>query len=447
MHANVQGGAGAGGATLQPMRGAALKAAVAASLAGLLFGFDTAVISGVTEALRHHFALSATGLGLAVSSALWGTLVGASVAGRLGDSLGSRRVLIWIGVAYLISAIGSALAGGMGVFVAFRFLGGLAIGGSSVLAPVYISEVSAAARRGRLVAMFQFNIVAGILLAYCSNWLLALSLPADLAWRAKLGIAALPALFFVAMMPGIPESPRWLATKGRAQAAQAAAKRLGLEALALDSADQGHARLEWRRHRRPILLALAIAAFNQLSGINAILYYLNDIFAAAGFTGVSADLQAVAIGLTNLIATMVAMTVIDRIGRRPLLLTGAVGTTVALAGVAAIYATGSGAQFLLPLLVLFIAAFAFSQGAVIWVYLSEIFPTPVRARGQALGSTTHWVLNAAISFAFPVVAQFTQSLPFVVFAVAMAVQAVVVWRFFPETRGVDLEELATRLSH
>jgi MFS family permease len=211
-------------------------------------------------------------------------------------------------------------------------------------------------------------------------------------------------------------------------------------------ADQSDAKLDWRRHRRPILLALAIAAFNQLSGINAILYYLNDIFAAAGFTGVSADLQAVVIGLTNLIATMVAMTVIDRIGRRPLLLTGAVGTTIALAGVAAIYATGQGAALLLPLLVLFIAAFAFSQGAVIWVYLSEIFPTPVRARGQALGSTTHWVLNAAISFAFPVVAQFTQSLPFVVFALAMAVQAVVVWRFFPETRGVDLEELAARLS-
>jgi sugar porter (SP) family MFS transporter len=450
MHANFEGGAGGEGAgfsaSIPPMRGAALKAAVAASLAGLLFGFDTAVISGVTEALRQHFALSATGLGIAVSSALWGTLVGASVAGRLGDSLGSRRVLIWIGIAYLVSALGSALANGMGLFVAFRFLGGLAIGGSSVLAPVYISEVSAAARRGRLVAMFQFNIVAGILLAYCSNWLLAVAFPADIAWRAKLGVAALPALFFALMLPGIPESPRWLAAKGRAAAARDAADRLGIEAPAVAGADQSDTKLDWRRHRRPILLALAIAAFNQLSGINAILYYLNDIFAAAGFTGVSADLQAVVIGLTNLIATMVAMTVIDRIGRRPLLLTGAVGTTIALAGVAAIYATGQGAALLLPLLVLFIAAFAFSQGAVIWVYLSEIFPTPVRARGQALGSTTHWVLNAAISFAFPVVAQFTQSLPFVVFALAMAVQAVVVWRFFPETRGVDLEELAARLS-
>ncbi len=435
MHANFEGGSGPGEGALQPMPKAAVRAAVAASLAGLLFGFDTAVISGVTEALRQHFALSATGLGIAVSAALWGTLVGASVAGGLGDRLG------------IVSAIGSALAGGMALFVAFRFLGGLAIGGSSVLAPVYISEVSAAARRGRLVAMFQFNIVAGILLAYCSNWLLALALPADIAWRAKLGIAALPALFFAVMLPGIPESPRWLASKGRGAQARVAADRLGLDAMALASTDQSDARLDWRRHRRPILLAIAIAAFNQLSGINAILYYLNDIFAAAGFTGVSADLQAVAIGLTNLVATMVAMTVIDRVGRRPLLLTGAIGTTLALAGVAAIYATGSGAQFLLPLLVLFIAAFAFSQGAVIWVYLSEIFPTPVRARGQALGSTTHWVLNAAISFAFPVVAQFTQSLPFVAFALAMAVQAVVVWRFFPETRGVDLEELAARLSH
>jgi MFS family permease len=203
----------------------------------------------------------------------------------------------------------------------------------------------------------------------------------------------------------------------------------------------GNARLNWHAHARPILLALAIAAFNQLSGINAILYYINDIFAAAGFDRVSADVQAVGIGVANLIATLFAMTIIDRVGRRPLLLVGAAGTTLALAGVAAIYGFGAGAQWLLPLLILFIVSFAISQGAVIWVYLSEIFPTAVRARGQALGSATHWVLNAVLSLAFPMIAAHSQALPFLFFAGAMAVQFFVVWRWFPETRGVSLEDM------
>lgn len=423
------------------------RAALAASLAGLLFGFDTAVISGATEALRTQFALTPAGLGFAVSAALWGTLVGATCSGRPGDLYGSRRLLIWIAVAYVVSALGSAFAAGLPLFVAFRFLGGLAIGGSSVLAPVYIAEVSPAGRRGFLVGLFQFNIVLGILLAYLSNFAIGTLFAEEIAWRLKLSVAAIPSIVFLLAVVRIPESPRWLAAKGRREEAAASAARLEMPDVEWNVRERdtsaGPARLSWRLHRRPILLALAIAAFNQLSGINAILYYLNEVFAAAGFDRVSADMQAVAIGIANLVATLFAMNIIDRVGRRPLLLLGAGGTAVALAGVAAIFGSGEGSGFLLPLLILFIVSFAVSQGAVIWVYLSEIFPTSVRARGQALGSATHWVLNAAISFAFPVIAAQSQALPFVGFAIAMAAQLIVVWRWFPETRGVPLEEMET----
>lgn len=427
-----------------------VRFAASAGIAGLLFGFDTAVISGATDSLRTAFALSPTGLGLAVSAALWGTLVGATCSGRPGDRWGSRTLLIWIAAAYLLSALASAMAPGFWPFSLARFIGGLAIGGSSVLAPVYISEISPARRRGLLVGLFQFNIVAGILLAYLSNFLIAMSLPEAIAWRWKLAAAALPSLLFLILMFDLPDSPRWLASKGQTVQARLAAKRLGMDSgdwLDATPPSPG-ARLNWRQHARPILLALAIAAFNQLSGINAILYYINDIFAAAGFSRLSTDMQAVAIGLANLGATLFAMAIIDSVGRRPLLLIGAAGTCLALSGAAAIYATGSGAALLLPLLILFIVSFAVSQGAVIWVYLSEIFPTPVRARGQALGSATHWVLNALISIAFPVIAAWSHAWPFAIFAAAMAAQLLVVWFFFPETRGVALEDidLATGLS-
>jgi len=424
------------------------NAVVAASLGGLLFGFDTAVISGVTEALRGVFGLSAVGLGVAVSAALIGTLIGALGAGEPGDKYGSRAVLIWIAIAYIISALGSAMSWNLEAFVSFRFLGGLAIGGSSVLAPVYIAEVSPAARRGFLVALFQLNVVIGILVAYVSNFAIGRLVTADLAWQAKLGIAALPAILFLIMLLRIPPSPRWLAQSGRDEEARGAIALLGMgdpqTAIAefhADHASMADAQLSWTAYRKPILLAIGIAAFNQLSGINAILYYLGDIFAAAGFDRLSADLQSVAIGIANLLATFVGMTMIDRAGRRPLLLIGAAGTGVALAAVATIYSTGHGQALLLPALIGFILFFAISQGAVIWVYLSEIFPTAVRARGQALGSATHWGMNALIAFGFPVVARYTQAAPFWFFAAAMAVQFLVVWRFFPETRGVTLEAM------
>ncbi|MFS2108786.1 sugar porter family MFS transporter [Sphingomonas sp. Sphisp140] len=421
----------------------------AASLGGLLFGFDTAVIAGVTDALRHTFHLSAAELGAAVSAALVGTLVGALGAGPPGDRFGSRTMLYWIAGAYIVSAIGSAVAGGLAMLVAFRFIGGLAIGGSSVLAPVYIAEVSPAERRGQLVGLFQLSIVIGILAAYVSNFLIARAIDGDLAWRIKLAVAAAPALLFLLLLLRIPHSPRWLAQQGRIAEASAAIRtlrmgdpeRLLAQFTAAATTPGSPARLSWALHRRPILLAIALALFNQLSGINAILYYLGDIFAAAGFSAVSADLQAVAIGVANLLATLLGLAVIDRVGRKLLLLIGAIGTALALAAVATIYTLGQGQMFLLPALIAFILFFAVSQGAVIWVYLSEIFPTAVRARGQAIGSATHWGMNAILAFGFPIVAQYTQALPFWLFAAAMLVQFVIVWRYFPETRGISLERL------
>jgi MFS family permease len=399
-----------------------LAIVITASLAGLLFGFDTAVISGVTHALRMEYSLSPAGLGATVSAALWGTLIGALASGVPGDRFGSRNTLRFIGGLYTIAALGCALAWNLPSFVVFRFLVGLAIGGSSVLAPVYIAEIAATERRGVLVGLFQFNVVFGILLAYCSNFAVASLVTQPYAWRIKLAVAAIPAAVFFVLLFTIPDSPRWLALQGR------------MEALC------------WSRHRRPIILAVTLAMFNQLSGINAILYYLGDIFTAAGFSSMSADLQSVAIGATNLIATIVGMSFIDRIGRKALLLIGAVGTAIALAGVAVIMGTGTHRELLLPLLVGFIASFALSQGAVIWVYLSEVFPTAVRARGQSLGSATHWIMNAVVSAVFPAVAAYSTATPFAFFALMMALQFVVVLIAFPETKGVDLEKMAERMS-
>ncbi|MFL6734750.1 MAG: sugar porter family MFS transporter [Sphingomicrobium sp.] len=425
------------------VRGAAVAAG---AIAGLLFGFDTAVISGVTGPLRNSFSLSDGGLGVAVSAALWGTLVGALGAGIPGDRYGSRHVLLWVAILYVISALGSAVSWDLPSFSLFRFIGGLAIGGSSVLAPVYLSEISPTSRRGFIVGLFQLNIVLGILVAYLSNFVVGQLGFGAIEWRVKVGVAALPAFVLLGAMLTIPASPRWLLSKGRREDALAAIRNLNMgdpEAVAAEIAPHpvAIARLSWTMHRKPILLALAVAGFNQLSGINAILYYLNDIFRAAGYSSLSADLQAVAIGAANFGATLLGLSLIDRLGRKPLLMIGAAGTCVALAGVALIYSTGTNQALLLPMLILFISFFAISQGAVIWVYLSEIFPTEVRARGQALGSATHWVLNAIISFAFPVIAARTLAAPFWVFAAAVAVQLFVVWRWFPETKNVQLDHI------
>ena len=432
-----------------------LRIIIVASLAGLLFGFDTAVISGVTHDLRTAFSLSPAGLGIAVSAALWGTLCGALTIGRPGDRFGSRDVLKFIGLLYLVAAVGCALAWNLTSLLVFRFLIGVAIGGSSVLAPIYIAEASPAERRGALVGLFQINIVVGILVAYISNLAVAQLIVGPNAWRCKLAVAAVPALIFLLLLFFIPHSPRWLIHRGRLADAAASLRRLGsadpateIEDLraAESPAPAGSGGLSWRRHGRLMLLAIGMGMFNQLSGINAILYYLGDIFSAAGFSSLSSDLQSIVIGATNLLATIVAMTLIDRSGRRQLLLIGSVGMALALGGVAAIMAFNSARALLLPLLVTFIAAFAISQGAVIWVYLSEIFPTPVRARGQSLGSATHWIMNALISASFPAIAALSSSIPFLFFSLMMVLQFMLVLWFVPETRGVQLEQMSRAMA-
>lgn len=429
-----------------------LGSVLVAALAGLLFGFDTAVIAGVTADLTRLFALSPEQLGLTVSSALWGTFIGALFAGRPGDRFGSRNCLLFLAFLYLLSGLGSALAWDWPSLLLFRAIAGLAIGGSSVLAPVYIAELAPDRRRGALTGLFQLNIVAGILVAYLSNYLVGLNGLGAWEWRVKLAVTALPALIFLLLLIAIPASPRWLATRGRGAEAIAILRRMGRSdpetECRLFAEDQARAggTLSWRRHRKPILLAISLAFFNQMAGINAILYYLNDIFAAAGFGKLSSDMQSVAVGATNLCFTALAMLVIDRLGRKRLLLIGAVVMAICL-GVTAMVQWGlAPATWLIWALSGFIAGFAFSQGAVIWVYISEIFPTEVRSRGQSLGSATHWLMNALISGFFPVIAALSKGAPFAVFAAMMALQFFIVLRFFPETKGLSLEALGRKMA-
>src|SRR5581483_7968990 len=352
-----------------------IKSTVVAALGGLLFGFDTAVISGTTSALSQTYALSPTLLGVTVASALWGTILGAMFAGIPGERFGRRDSLRILAILYLISALGCAAAWNWPALVAFRIIGGLGIGGSSVLGPMYIAEIAPAKLRGRLVGVFQFNIVLGILLAYFSNYVIGLQRLGESEWRWELGVAAVPAVLFFVMLFTIPRSPRWLVKVGRVNEARTVLQMTGDENFEHDlkdiveSIDVEHRlvgeKLFSRKYALPIFLAVSIGMFNQLSGINAILYYLNDIFGHAGFSKVSGNLQAVAVGATNLVFTVAAMSVIDRIGRKTLLLIGAVGMAVCLAGVSAIFFTARHQSILVWLLIGYIACFAFSQGAVI----------------------------------------------------------------------------------
>jgi sugar porter (SP) family MFS transporter len=432
-----------------------LRSTLVAALGGLLFGFDTAVIAGATQALTQLYSLTPALLGITVASALWGTVIGAMVAGIPGDRFGRRDSLRGLAVIYFVSALGCALAWSWSSLLVFRFIEGLAIGGSSVLGPMYIAEIAPAKWRGRLVAFFQFNIVFGILLAYFSNYIIGTLAFGPLEWRWKLGISALPAAVFFLLLFGIPRSPRWLAKKGRHKEAREVLAAIGESdagaALAsiVDSMKNEGGRtnepLFCHRYRVPVFLAIAVAMFNQLSGINAILYYANDIFARAGFDRVSGDLQAVAIGATNLFFTMIGMTLIDKVGRKTLLLIGAVGTSFCLGLVAFLFHTGQHQALLIWPLAGFIMFFAISQGVVIWVYISEVFPNSVRAKGQSLGSLTHWVMTASISAVFPMLSAYSRAIPFVFFAAMMAVQFGVVWFLFPETKGFTLEQMQKRL--
>jgi MFS transporter, SP family, arabinose:H+ symporter len=433
-----------------------LKSTVVAALGGLLFGFDTAVISGTTSDLTQIYHLTPDLLGVTVSAALIGTIIGAMFAGIPGDRYGRRDSLRVMAVLYIVSALGCAFAWDWPALVFFRCIGGLGIGGSSVLGPMYIAEIAPASWRGRLVGVFQFNVVGGILLAYLSNFLVGIQhFGLDADWRWKFGVAAFPAALFCALLFVIPRSPRWLVKKRRVSEASEVLRLTGeqnyrgelQEIINSIDAEHGHADepLFLRKYRFPIFLAITIAIFNQLSGINAILYYLNDIFAFAGFSKVSGDLQAVVVGFTNLIFTVIAMSIIDKVGRRKLLLIGAVGTAVCLAGVAVIFSTNKHQNWLLWLLVGFIASFAFSQGSVIWVYISEVFPNRVRAKGQSLGSLSHWLMNAAISFAFPALAAWSKPIPFAFFSAMMVLQFFVVLFAYPETKGLTLEEMQKKM--
>ena len=431
-----------------------LKSTVVAALGGLLFGFDTAVIAGATQALKVLYHLSPSGEGFTVASALVGTVIGSMLAGIPGDRYGRRDSLRGMAVLYVVSAMGCALAWNWTALVIFRFIGGLAIGGSSVLGPMYIAEIAPAKWRGRLVGLFQFNVVFGILLAYFSNYILGTMGFGAAEWRWKLGVTAVPAAFFFLMLFGIPRSPRWLVKKGRIDEAREVLRLIGEENYEqelkdiIESIDAEHVTsdaLFTAKYRVPIFLAISIGMFNQLSGINAILYYLNTIFEHAGFSKVSGDLQAVAIGATNLLFTMLAMSVIDKVGRKKLLLIGSVGTALCLGGVAAIFLMGRHENLLVWMLVGYIAFFAFSQGAVIWVYISEVFPNRVRAKGQSLGSFSHWIMNALISWTFPLMAASSGGYPFVFFSAMMVLQFFVVLFFYPETKGISLEDMQKKL--
>ena len=438
-----------------------IKTTLIGALGGLLFGFDIAVVSGIIESITRFFGLSVDTMsvhsqGFTMAVGTIGTVLGCFVAGVIGQRLGSRTALRYAAGFYILAVLGCALALDWPMLLCARFLAGMAIGTASVLGPVYITELAPAMWRGRLVGAFQINIVVGILLGYTSNFLIGLAHLGTLEWRAMVAVALVPAIVFFVLLFRIPRSPRWSASRNLTGEALAVLGEMGTpdpkaelaeiqSALNSEHATTHEPVFQWK-YRFPLFLAITIGAFNQLEGINAILYYIKHIFAAAGFNQLSGDLQAVGIGATNLIFTLVGMSVIDRFGRKSLLMVGAAGTTLCLSGVAWIFITNSHQAALLALLVVYIAFFALSQGAVIWVYLGEVFPTSVRAKGQGVGSASHWILVALIAFFFPVLAgKFGTGTPFVFFAAATALQFLVVTFFYPETKGQTLEQLQRRL--
>ncbi|GIG19589.1 MFS transporter [Cellulomonas chitinilytica] len=446
------------------MNGLVLRSAIVAALGGLLFGFDTAVISGTTEDLERVYDIGGFMLGFTVATALIGTIVGALAASRPADRYGRRKVLFAIGILYFVGALGSGLASDLWLFMVFRFLGGIGVGVASVVAPIYTAEIAPPRYRGRLVGLVQFNIVLGILLAYLSNFVIENTLPQDTAWRWMFMVMAFPAVVFFLLLFTVPETPRWLFSVGRREEAVAVVDRTTgspeeaeFEIREIEEALaklHGATRVPFfvRQNRRVILLAFAIAAFNQLSGINAILYYAPDIFRMAGAGDNAASLQSVVVGLVNLVATMAALTVIDRIGRRRLMFVGSIGYLVSLGALAVVFFafdgefSGFSSVLVLAGLVVFIASHAFGQGSVIWVFISEIFPNRIRARGQSLGSLTHWVFAAAVSWTFPGIASaLGGGTAFALFFVCMIGQLVWVVLVMPETKGVPLEEMERSL--
>jgi SP family arabinose:H+ symporter-like MFS transporter len=428
------------------------RCALIAGLGGILFGFDVSVIAGTNELMKTEFGLSASQLGLTVSSAFWGALTGILLAGYLSSRIGRRDSLKLAALFFLVSAVGCGFSWDWYSLMFFRALGGLGVGGSAVLGPMYIAEISPSDRRGKLVCFFQFSIVLGILVAYLSNALVGrvgLVLPVE--WRVKFACEALPAIAFLAALFAIPRSPRWLASRHRLEESRAVLTYLGEPDVEKELADiqrsleleQGRSRerLLQRKYVKPMMLAMIVGLFNNLAGINGVLYYLNSIFESAGFSKASGDVQSVIIGFTNLVFTVLAMFFIDRLGRKRLLLIGSLGLAPILLGIAAIYHFTACQQLLLYLLIGYIAFFAFSQGAVIWVYLSEIFPNRVRDKGLSLGSFFAWTMGSVVAWFFPILTDVSPALPFLVFGVSMILQFIIVAVLFPETKGVALEDM------
>jgi len=431
--------------------------AFVAALGSLLFGFDTAVISGTTESLRQVFALTDNLLGLTVSSALIGTLFGAFLVGRPADWWGRKPVLAGLAFVFVVASLGCAMAWNWYALLAFRWLGGVAVGGASVVSPLYITEIAPPKRRGVLVAISQLNIVLGILLAYLSNYFVAWALGADATndWRWMFGVMAIPSVVFLCTVLAIPESPRWLVRRRRMDDAEKALTRFGHEdpgAEVREIAESMHADIEGhhaslfqRKYLRPLLFAFAIAAFNQLDGISAVIYYTADIFRMAGASKTSALSQSVIIGFTNLVLTLVAMALIDRVGRKALLLVGSV--TFVFSHLLAAWVFYTHAQGLIVIVAMMgvVGSHSYSQGAVVWVYINEILPNAIRASGSAAVCFSLWVICAAVSWMFPVLVGISAFAPFLFFGAMMVAQFVFVWIALPETKGKSLEELQRHL--
>ena len=439
---------------------------VVAALAGFIFGFDTVVISGANLPIKELWHTSPLFHGFFIMSmALWGTLLGSVFGGIPTEKYGRKKVLFWIGVLFAISALGSALAQDPYTFSFFRFVGGIGIGVSSVVAPTYISEISTAATRGRLVAMYQFNIVFGILIAFLSNYFLQGIGGAD-DWRWMLGVLAVPAIIYLVMVMGVPESPRWLVTKKNDLAkAKNILSQIGIADAGADAeiaaiiksnqhdASKGKAsKFFSTKYKTIIWLAFFVAFFNQLSGINFILYYAPEILSRIGLGAKDSLLNSIAIGGTNLIFTFAGLYLIDKLGRKKLLLIGSIGYIISLVMVAWCFASHASPVLLMSFLLLFIAAHAVGQGAVIWVFISEIFPNKIRATGQSFGASVHWVFAAIITLVTPVFLDDKKGIfkdnpwpIFAFFAGMMVLQLIWVVTKMPETKGVTLEELEAKL--
>jgi len=429
---------------------------IVVALGGFLFGFDTAVISGAEKSIQQFWNLSVFEHGLTISIALIGTVIGSLLGSRPSDRFGRKNTLYFIATAYLLTSLGTGLAGNWYVFLIFRFLGGLGVGASSVTAPIYISEISPANRRGRLVGLFQFNIVLGILVSYLSNFLL--SQVGGASWRWMLGVQAFPAFIFLVLIRFIPESPRWLILKKNAtekateilkiiNPANYREELVSIQNSTLDNGTHKGESLFSGNYNKPIMLAVLIAFFNQVSVINAMIYYAPRIFEMAGLGAHSSLLSTVGIGAINFIFTLLAINIIDKVGRKVLMLIGSLGLITSLFLVAFTFYSKNFSGYAIPVyMMLFIAFFAFSQGAVIWVFISEIFPNQVRAKGQTLGSSTHWIMAAIIAFSFPYFAEtFGGGVVFTFFGSMMVLQLLFVWRLMPETKGKSLEQIESNI--